>query len=42
MKKTALIIALIISIFYLNGCLVITTKDHKHHRHDNAACEPDK
>jgi len=42
MKKTALIIALIISIFYLTGCLVITTEEHKHHRDNDVACEPDR
>jgi len=39
MKKTALIIALLISIFYLNGCLVISTEEHKHHRHHDIAHE---
>ena len=37
MKKTALIFALVISIFYLSGCLVISTKEHKHHRHHDVA-----
>ena len=40
MKKTALIIALIVSIFYLAGCLVITTEEQKHHRDHDVACEP--
>jgi len=42
MKKIALIIALIISIFYLSGCLVITTEECEHHRHHAAAFEPNK
>ncbi|MHC4353680.1 MAG: hypothetical protein ACYTE3_18735 [Planctomycetota bacterium] len=42
MKKTALIITLIISIFYLSGCLVISKKEHKHHRHHDVAYKPEK
>ncbi|MBC8473108.1 MAG: hypothetical protein H8D56_26925 [Planctomycetes bacterium] len=43
MKRAALIVALILSVLYLSGCIVISGKehrDHKHHGHHDAACDP--
>ena len=42
MRRTALIAALILSILYLSGCLVISTEGHRHHKHDDATCNTDE
>jgi hypothetical protein len=43
MKRAALIIALILSVFYLSGCIVVSEKEHcrhKHHDHHDTASDP--
>ena len=38
MRRAILIIVLILSIFQLAGCVVISCEEHRYQRHPHAAC----
>jgi len=38
MRKAILMFVLILSIFQLGGCVVISCEEHRHQRHLHAAC----
>jgi hypothetical protein len=38
MRRAILIIVLILSIFKLGGCVVISCEEHRHQMHPHAAC----
>ncbi|MHC4430560.1 MAG: hypothetical protein ACYTBS_01845 [Planctomycetota bacterium] len=45
MKRAALVVILILAVFYLSGCIVISGKEHRHHKHhghQDTACNPDR
>jgi hypothetical protein len=38
MRKAILIIVLILSMFQLGGCVVISCEEHRHHKHPHIEC----
>ncbi len=38
MRKIVLIIVLILSIFQLGGCVVISCEEHRRHKHPHVEC----
>lgn len=38
MRRAILIIVLILPIFYLGGCVVISCEEHRHERHPHIKC----
>ena len=38
MRRAILIIVLILSIFRLGGCVVISCEEHRHQRHPHVKC----
>jgi hypothetical protein len=38
MRRAILIIVLILSIFQLGGCVVISCEEHRHSRHPHVKC----
>ena len=38
MRRAILIVVLILSIFRLGGCVVISCEEHRHERHPNVKC----
>ncbi|MHC4331924.1 MAG: hypothetical protein ACYSWW_27800 [Planctomycetota bacterium] len=40
MRKAALITALILSILYLGGCVVVSSEEHRPHKHQHVECSP--